>query len=210
MPGQVYKAHDRKTEQICALKKIKLEDDDGGVPATALREIALLRDVENENIIKLRAVIYDTERLYLSFDFLDKDLRRFMDCVGELPELVVKWYVYQILKGIEHCHARRMLHRDLKPQNILVNRRGDVQLADFGLARTWSLPLHTITHEVATLWYRSPEVLLGEHCYNSTMDIWSVGCIFAELASDLPLFPGDSEIATLFRIFKSVSDNIFS
>jgi serine/threonine protein kinase len=113
-------------------------------------------------------------------------------------------YLQQLLAGLAHCHRHRVLHRDLKPQNLLINRRGVLQLADFGLARTCAWP-HTVTmtHDVATLWYRAPEVLLGAKSYTESMDMWAVGCIFAEMSSDLPIFAGDSEIATLFKIFQS-------
>jgi len=114
----------------------------------------------------------------------------------------VKSYLYQITEGMCFCHKRRILHRDLKPQNLLIDSKGVIKLADFGLARAVGIPVRVYTHEVVTLWYRAPEVLLGSNRYSMPVDIWSIGCIFAEMASKKPLFHGDSEIDQLFRVFR--------
>jgi len=116
----------------------------------------------------------------------------------------VKSYLYQILEGIEFCHCRRTLHRDLKPQNLLIDDHGVIKLADFGLARAFGVPIRVYTHEVVTLWYRAPEVLLGSPRYATPVDVWSIGTIMAEMASKKPLFHGDSEIDQLFRIFRTL------
>lgn len=108
-----------------------------------------------------------------------------------------------MLDGIAYCHSHRILHRDLKPQNLLIDRTNDaLKLADFGLARAFGLPMRQYTHEVITLWYRAPEILLGSKHYSTPVDLWSVGCIFAEMVNQKPLFPGDSEIDELFKIFQ--------
>jgi serine/threonine protein kinase len=119
-----------------------------------------------------------------------------------LHPMLVKSYMHQLLSGIAFCHSHRVLHRDLKPQNLLIDREGHLKLADFGLARAFGVPVRTYTHEVVTLWYRAPEILLGSTQYSTPVDIWSVGCIFAELVTRQPLFPGDSEIDELFKIFQ--------
>lgn len=106
-----------------------------------------------------------------------------------------------MLEGLAYCHLHRVLHRDLKPQNLLIDGEGHIKLADFGLARTFTLPIGTYTHEVVTLWYRPPEILLGSHYYTTSVDMWSLGCIFAEMILLRPFLRGDSEIDQLYRIF---------
>jgi len=107
-----------------------------------------------------------------------------------------------LLLGVSYCHQHRVLHRDLKPQNLLINMEGELKLADFGLARAFGIPVRSYTHEVVTLWYRSPDVLLGSRKYSTPVDIWSVGCIFSEMVTGRPLFPGASNSDQLVRIFK--------
>lgn len=148
-------------------------------------------------------------RLYLIFEFLSMDLKRYLDTLGPSQRLdtsIVKSFLYQLVQGICFCHQRRVLHRDLKPQNLLVDAATNtIKLADFGLARAVGIPIRAYTHEVVTLWYRAPEVLLGAQRYSTGVDIWSVGCIFAEMARKKPLFQGDSEIDQIFRIFRTLS-----
>ncbi|KAH8074829.1 cyclin-dependent protein serine/threonine kinase [Aureococcus anophagefferens] len=188
--GVVYKVRNVRTNSILALKKIRLADEEEGVPATAIREISLLKELSHPNIVALHDVVYVNSKLFLAFEFLDQDLKHYMGR-GR-----------RILCGVAFCHERRVLHRDLKPQNLLLDSAGTLKLADFGLARAFSSPRHAYTHEVITLWYRAPEILLGAEHYSTPVDIWSIGCIFCEMASSRPLFPGDSEIDELFRIFR--------
>jgi len=206
--GIVYKAKDKITQQFVALKKIRLETESEGVPSTAIREISLLKELEHPGIVQLLDVVHAEQKLYLVFEYLDKDLKKLMDDHARehsgagLPERLAISYLRQLLEGISYCHKHRVLHRDLKPQNLLIDQTGCIKLADFGLARAFGFPVRTYTHEVVTLWYRAPEILLGSKFYSTSVDNWSLGCIFAEMITRKPLFPGDSEIDQLFRIFR--------
>ena len=201
--GVVYKCQNKNTKDYVALKKIRLENEDEGIPSTAIREISILKQMKHPNIVKLVDLIHGDKKLYLVFEFMDYDLKKFLDMNGgPLPPQLVKSYLYQITSAIRYCHSKRILHRDLKPQNLLIDKNGVIKLADFGLARAFGVPIKTLTHEVLTLWYRAPEILLGQKEYSTPVDIWSLGLIFFEMAHRKPLFAGDSEIDQIFKIFQ--------
>lgn len=203
--GVVYKGRHKKTGKIVAMKKIRLESDDEGVPSTAIREISLLKELQHANIVCLEDVLMEEYRLYLIFEFLSMDLKKYIDKIPSgkyMDPKLVKSYLFQINEAILFCHQRRVLHRDLKPQNLLITANGVIKVADFGLGRAFGVPVRVYTHEVVTLWYRAPEILLGNPRYSCPIDIWSLGCIFAEMATKRPLFQGDSEIDQLFHIFR--------
>lgn len=189
-----------------AIKKIRLESEDEGIPSTAIREIALLKELQHPNIVRLVNVLHTDRKLTLVFEFLENDLKKLMDikaATGGLSEREVKSYLYQLLNGIQKCHNHKILHRDLKPQNLLVSD-GILKLADFGLARAFGIPVKNFTHEVVTLWYRAPDILMGSKTYSTSVDIWSVGCIFAEMVNGVPLFRGQNEDDQLIQIFKGM------
>ncbi len=190
--GVVFKGRNKKTGEIVAMKKIRLESEEEGVPSTAIREISLLRELQHPNIVNLSDIIMQENRLYLIFEFLTMDLKKYIDSAIPPKEFMdpqlVKSYTYQILQGMLFCHQRRVLHRDLKPQNLLIDKNGTIKLADFGLARAFGIPVRVYTHEVVTLWYRAPEILLGSSKYSCPIDMWSIGCIMAEMATKKPLF----------------------
>ncbi|KAH8919879.1 CMGC/CDK/CDC2 protein kinase [Atractiella rhizophila] len=200
--GIVYKGRDLEDGSLIALKKVKLDNDDEGVPSTAIREISILKEMDHPYVVGLRALIHDGPQLYLIFDFLESDLKRYIRKLQTLPKETVRKYSFQLCEGIRYCHSRRIIHRDLKPENILVSSSGDIKIADLGLARTFTLPMRAYTHEIVTLWYRPPEVLLGQRGYNTAVDMWSVGCIIVEMMTGKPLFGGDSEIDEIFKIFQ--------
>jgi len=201
--GIVHKAMNQETGQIVALKRIRLESEDEGVPCTAIREISLLKELKHPNIVRLYDVIHDEKKLTLVFEYLDQDLKKYLDqCHGEIPTTTMKIFLYQLLKGVAFCHEHRVLHRDLKPQNLLINQKKELKLADFGLARAFGIPVRNYSHEVVTLWYRAPDVLMGSRKYSTPIDIWSAGCIFAEMATGRSLFQGNSTNDQLHKIFK--------
>lgn len=216
--GKVYKAKDKESGEVVALKKTRLEMDEEGVPPTALREVSLLQMLSQSlYVVRLLCVEHSLNKhgkplLYLVFEYLETDLKKFIDshrkCANPrpLPPSLVQSFLYQLCKGVAHCHSHGVLHRDLKPQNLLVDKdRGILKIADLGLGRAFTVPLKSYTHEIVTLWYRAPEVLLGSTHYSTAVDIWSVGCIFAEMARRQALFPGDSEFQQLLHIFRSLT-----
>ena len=201
--GVVFKAIDKRNNEVVALKKIRLEQEEEGIPPTSIREISILKELHHPNVVGLHEVINSQGKLTLVFEYLDWDLKKYIDTSrSTLSPDLVKSYAYQILCGLCYCHCHRIIHRDLKPQNLLINNKGMIKLADFGLARAFTIPLRNYTHEVITLWYRPPEILLGSKFYSLPVDIWSTGAIIAEMITKRPLFPGDSEIDQLFSIFK--------
>ncbi|XP_028968528.1 cyclin-dependent kinase 16 [Galendromus occidentalis] len=198
----VYKGRSKLTNNLVALKEIRLEHDEGA-PCTAIREVSLLKDLKHNNIVTLHDVVHTEKSLTLVFEYLEKDLKQYMEDHGNyMTTNNIKIFLFQLLRGLAYCHKRQILHRDLKPQNLLINEKGELKLADFGLARAKSVPIKTFSNEVVTLWYRPPDVLLGETNYNTSIDMWGVGCIFYEMADGRPLFPGIDVRDQLENIFK--------
>ncbi|KAL1518247.1 hypothetical protein ABEB36_001896 [Hypothenemus hampei] len=180
----VYKAKDIQTGNIVAVKKIKIgsrEEAQDGINRTALREIKLLQELHHENLIGLLDVFGHMSNVSLVFDFMDTDL--------------------ETLKGLEYLHLNWILHRDLKPNNLLVDGKGVLKIGDFGLAKMYGSPNRINTSQVVTRWYRAPELLFGAKQYGICIDIWAVGCILAELLLRVPLFPGESDLDQLTKIF---------
>jgi serine/threonine protein kinase len=201
--GKVYKARDTQTGQFIAMKKTLHNFEREGVPTTVLREICLLRELNHENIVSLKDIVVTERRLYLIFEFVESDLRKFIhNHEGPINPMEIKRIMYQMLKGICFCHSRRIMHRDLKPENILVSENATVKIADFGLARAFQIPMRPYTNEVQTLWYRAPELLLGATEYSVAIDMWSAGCILADLIRKTPLFRSNTEMGQLTEIMK--------
>lgn len=209
--GAVYMAKCRDTKQTVAVKKVKMDSEEEGIPSTAIREVAVLKGANHPNIVKLLDVCCTPGRLHLVFEFIEVNLKQHLkrNSCSLLPT-AVRELNRQLLRGVEFCHSHRIIHRDLKPQNILIESTGRapgnelLKIADFGMARAFSLPVPKYTHEVVTTWYRAPEILLGTQEYSMPVDVWSAGCILAEVATGAALFQGDSEIDTIFQIFKKL------
>jgi serine/threonine protein kinase len=214
--GIVFRAKHRQTGAWYAIKKLRLDGHTEGVPATAIREVSLLQELSSHpNIVQLLQVVCRRHRVYLVFELMAEDLRSYLHRARNalprgfpgpvLPIPMVRRLTRQMLDALWTCHHHRILHRDLKPGNLLLQDAGNgqlnIKLADFGLARTYELQVVTYTNEVVTLWYRSPEILLGEKRYSPGVDIWSVGCIVAEMLTGAPLFRGESPLDQLHKIF---------
>lgn len=208
--GKVYKATELRTGKAVAHKRMKLESEEEGVPSTAIREISLLKALpHHENVVDLLDVFCSTAKLILVFEFVEQDLKKYMRGRGRhLESPTIKNLSYQLCQGTNFLHSNRVIHRDLKPQNLLIDSSNEsrllLKIADFGLARAFTVPVPRYTHEVVTVWYRPPEILLGSTLYSVPVDLWSVGCIVAEMATGQPLFSGDSEIDTIFKIFQKL------
>ncbi|KAI0733940.1 putative PHO85-cyclin-dependent protein kinase [Fomitopsis betulina] len=209
----VFKGRSRTTNEIVALKEIHLDAEEG-TPSTAIREISLMKELKHVNIVRLYDVIHTETKLILIFEYCERDLKRYMDVHGDrgaLDPITVRSFMYQLLKGTAFCHENRVLHRDLKPQNLLINKKGELKLGDFGLARAFGVPVNTFSNEVVTLWYRAPDVLMGSRTYNTSIDVWSCGCIFAEMISGVPLFRGrdnQDQLLHIMRIIGTPDDRI--
>ncbi|GMT24095.1 hypothetical protein PFISCL1PPCAC_15392, partial [Pristionchus fissidentatus] len=200
----VFRGRSLLTMKFVALKEIRLEQEEGA-PCTAIREVSLLRNLRHANVVTLHDIIHTDRILTLVFEYVDRDLKQYMDGVrGHLSLYNVRLFLVQLLRGLTYCHQRRVLHRDLKPQNLLITARGELKLADFGLARSKSVPTKTYSNEVVTLWYRPPDVLLGSTDYSTHIDMWGVGCILYEMSAGRALFPGSTPEEQLGLIFRTL------
>jgi len=212
--GEVFKAKHRITKREVALKKILMENEHEGFPITAIREIRILKLLKSENIVNLIEVCRSTEQSngkaisYLVFDFCHHDLAGLIqeayDKIRPLP--ITKCILKQLLSGLHRLHTSKIIHRDMKSSNILITKHGELKIADFGLARPYVLDetKRKYTNRVVTLWYRPPELLLGERNYACAIDLWGVGCIMAELFIREPLMKGSLEQNQLQLITETV------
>ncbi|XP_058077717.1 cyclin-dependent kinase D-1-like [Magnolia sinica] len=200
--GVVFKAIDTKTAQTVAIKKIRLGKYKEGVNFTALREIKLLKELKDPNIIELIDAFPHKGNLHLVFEFMESDLEAVIrDRNIVLSPADIKSYLQMTMKGLAYCHKKWVLHRDMKPNNLLIGADGQLKLADFGLARIFGSPDRKFTHQVFARWYRAPELLFGTKQYGSGVDVWAAACIFAELLLRRPFLQGSSDIDQLGKIF---------
>ncbi|KAK3249619.1 hypothetical protein CYMTET_40962 [Cymbomonas tetramitiformis] len=210
--GQVYTARERETNEIVALKKVRMDNEKEGFPITAIREIKILKSLSHKNVVRLKECVTSKAHesnqnkgsIYMVFEYMDHDLTGLQDRPGikfSVPQ--IKCYMKQLLTGLHYCHKNNVLHRDIKGSNLLIDNKGILKLADFGLARPWtSENANALTNRVITLWYRPPELLLGAQKYGPEIDMWSVGCIFAELLLGKAILAGKNEMEQVQCIFK--------
>ncbi|XP_013620963.1 PREDICTED: cyclin-dependent kinase G1 isoform X1 [Brassica oleracea var. oleracea] len=207
--GIVYRARDEKTKEIVALKKIKMKEDkyeeEYGFPLTSLREINILLSCNHPSIVNVKEVVVggrNDSDVYMVMEHLEHDLKGLMERKKQpFSTSEVKCLMLQLLEGVHYLHTNWIIHRDLKPSNLLMNNSGELKICDFGMARQYGSPIKPYTQMVITQWYRPPELLLGAKQYSTAVDMWSIGCIMAELLSQKPLFPGKTELDQLQKIF---------
>ncbi|KAH8507445.1 hypothetical protein Peur_049470 [Populus x canadensis] len=204
--SNVYKARDLLTGKVVALKKVRFDNLEPESVKFMAREILILRRLNHPNVVKLEGLV--TSRmscsLYLVFEYMEHDLAGLAASPAvKFTEAQVKCYMHQLLSGLEHCHKRGVLHRDIKGSNLLIDNEGILRIADFGLASFFDPNnKHPMTSRVVTLWYRPPELLLGATDYGVSIDLWSAGCILAELLAGKPIMPGRTEVEQLHKIYK--------
>ena len=213
--GVVYRARDLKSGEIVALKKIRMEKEKEGLPVCSVREISLLFQLRHHHIVQLIDVVVgrDLDSMFLVMKYCEQDLASLIDHM-KMPftESQVKCIMLQLLDGLQYMHERFIIHRDLKVSNLLLTDKGCLKIADFGLARGAGEPVRPLTPKVVTLWYRAPEVLFGDDMYTTSLDMWSVGCIFGEILSNKPLLPGKSEanqVELIVNLLGSPNDAIW-
>lgn len=211
--GKVYMAKNKETNEIVALKKVLMANEKEGFPITAIREIKILKELHHSNVVQLKEIVTskdayenkDKQGIYMVFEYMDHDLTGLMLSEGKNwkpTPAQIKCYMKQLLEGLHYCHINNVLHRDIKGSNLLINNKGELKLADFGLARPFTDQSGQYTNRVITLWYRPPELLLGAVQYGPAIDMWSAGCILTELLAGKPIFPGKNEVDQLELIFK--------
>eukprot|EP01086_Lenisia_limosa_P013219 TRINITY_DN42131_c0_g1_i1.p1 TRINITY_DN42131_c0_g1~~TRINITY_DN42131_c0_g1_i1.p1 ORF type:complete len:353 (-),score=52.54 TRINITY_DN42131_c0_g1_i1:85-1143(-) len=208
--GIVYRATDTRTGKIVALKKIKLKKEQEGFPITSLREIYTLMKCRHPNVVEVEEVVLgDTmDQIFMVMEFVEYDLKGVLEEMSDtnksFAQSEVKSLLYQILLAVDHMHSNWVLHRDLKAANLLISKDGILKVADFGMAREYEDPHGKYTTLVQTLWYRAPELMLGATEYTQAVDLWSVGCLFAELITKKVPFDGHTVLTQLAQIFKAL------
>uniref|UniRef100_A0A182M7R0 Cyclin-dependent kinase-like 2 n=1 Tax=Anopheles culicifacies TaxID=139723 RepID=A0A182M7R0_9DIPT len=218
--GVVYKCRDRETGSLVAVKRFVESEDDPAIRKIALREIRLLKNLKHPNLVCLLEVFRRKRRLHLVFEFCEHTVLHELERHPEVgvnarqntdlhvigcPDNLTKQITYQTIQGVAYCHKQGCLHRDIKPENILLTAQGQVKLCDFGFARMLS-PGENYTDYVATRWYRAPELLVGDTQYGTPVDVWAIGCVFAELVRGDALWPGRSDVDQLYLIRRTLGD----
>ncbi|XP_050376020.1 cyclin-dependent kinase G-1-like [Argentina anserina] len=203
--GVVYKARDKQTGEIVAIKKVKMDKSNEGFPITSLREINILLACNHPSIVGVKEVVHNGDDIFMVMECMEYELKLLTEATKQPFSIgEVKYLVKSLLEGVKYLHDNWILHRDLKTSNILLNKEGELKICDFGLSRQYGSPLKPYTSLVVTLWYRAPELLLGQKQYSTAIDMWSVGCIMAELLAKEALFPGKSEVEQLDKIFRTL------
>eukprot|EP00934_Nitzschia_sp_Nitz4_P000261 Nitzschia sp. Nitz4//scaffold5_size260463//176785//178425//NITZ4_001001-RA/size260463-augustus-gene-0.16-mRNA-1//1//CDS//3329555397//261//frame0 len=208
--GSVFVARDKVSNEIVALKRINTKQEENGFPITALREVKILKALHHENIVTLKEIVTSKEQgalpkdVFMVFEYMEYDLTGVLETQEiRLTQDHVKSWSQQLLSGCHYMHTNKVIHRDLKASNLLINHKGELKIADWGLARSWNSEMKHLTNKVITLWYRPPELLLGMVDYTTKIDMWSVGCIVAEMFRRSGFLKGSNEATQLDLIFRT-------
>lgn len=208
--GSVFVGEDKVSREIVALKRINTEQEANGFPITAIREVKILKALNHENIVTLKEIVTSKEQgavpknVFMVFEYMEYDLTGVLETKEiNLSQDHVKSWSKQLLQGTHYMHKQKVIHRDLKASNLLINKKGELKIADWGLARSWNSEMKRLTNCVITLWYRPPELLLGCALYTPKIDMWSVGCIIAEMFRRSGFFKGATEASQLDLIFRT-------
>ena len=207
--GSVYEAIDEETGEKVALKRIKLDSTVDGIPCTALREISILLHMKHQNIVSVHKIMHTSKHIQIAFEYCKCDLGKYMKQFPDrcMPYSQVLSFTKQILQAISYMHSKNIMHRDIKPPNILIHDSNIIKICDFGLSRSSSLPVSGLSSDVVTRWYRAPEVLKKSQKYDTKIDVWSVGCVVVEMLTGMPLFPCNTEEEMLERIEELIHKN---
>lgn len=202
---QVFKGHNRRTGKVFAIKVIKPGEDGNAIPPPARREIKYLQKLRHPNIITLHNVVHASpEPPLLVLEYMEYDLKKFSENTGLMDYLTIKSFMYQLLEGLAYCHENRVMHRNVNPFSIYINRHGILKLSGFSRARDLSAPPTRTNICFGHPWYRAPELILGYRNYGIAIDVWAAGCVMFEMYMRCPLFGGDHEIVHLDKIFQLI------
>lgn len=201
--GKVYRCRDPQTNEQLAVKKIRINSISEGIPCTTIKEISLLKRLNHKNIVKIRDVSIRGNAINIAFEFCMYDLKRYMkERNMKLSNMEIISFSYQLIQAVNYIHSKNIIHRDIKPQNLLITEYKCLKLCDFGLARIMNVPDLTLSLDVVTQWYRAPEILMKSADYGLESDMWSIGCVIVEMVTGFPLFPFNNESDHLYEIFR--------
>lgn len=204
--GVVFKCRNKDTGQVVAIKKFVESEDDPLIKKIAMREVRMLKTLKHHNLVNLLEVFRRKHKIHMVFEYCDHTVLNELEAHPRgVDEKLVKRITYQTLQAVSFCHSHNCIHRDVKPENILITKDGVIKLCDFGFARMLTKN-DEYTDYVATRWYRAPELLVGDVYYSFPVDVWAIGCVFAELISGQPLWPGRSDLDQLYLIRKTLGD----
>ena len=205
--GSVFRAQDKETGETVALKQVKMDQEEDGVPASSLRETTILQTMSHMNIVKMREIGVENGMLIIVMEFMDKNLRDFLNSKKQKPlePRILQSYSYQLLAGLNYMHSNGFIHRDLKPSNILINRQGFLKICDFGKSHIYHHPMRQKMLDIGkAMWYEAPELLINAPTYDYGIDVWAAGCIIAEMARGEVLFAGDSTLDQIMLMTKAL------